>query len=45
MLLHQRANPADHKTTGNRYMCHDLSVGNKRLKSHLLSQHVEPPRA
>ena len=33
------------KTTVNRYVCHDLSVWNKRLKSHLLSENVEPSRA
>ena len=31
--------------TANRYVCHDLSVRNKRLKSHLLSDNVEPSRA
>ena len=36
MLLHHRANPADHK----QYACHDLSIRNKRQKSHLLSQNV-----
>ena len=31
LSLHQRANPAD-QTTVNRYVCHDLSVWNIRLK-------------
>ena len=29
-------------TAENQYACHDLSVLNKRQKSHLLSQSVEP---
>ena len=33
------------KTTVNRSVCHDLSVWNKRLKSHLLSENVKPSRA
>ena len=33
------------KTTVNRYVCHDLSVWNKRLKSHFLSENVEPSGA
>ena len=47
MRLHQRANPADQKTitTVNRYVCHDLSVWNMRLKSHLLSINAEPSKA
>ena len=36
MLLHHRANHADHK----QYACHDLSIWNERQKSHLLSQNV-----
>ena len=40
MLLHQRANPANHiqkpQEKINKYACHDLSVWNKRQKSHLL---------
>ena len=32
-------------TTVNRYVCHDLSVWNMRLKSPLLSVNVEPSRA
>ena len=46
MRLHQRANPADQKTITrvNRYVCHDLSVCNMRLKSHLLSINAEPSR-
>ena len=34
LRLHQKANPADQKTitTVNRYVCHDLSVWNMRLK-------------
>ena len=33
------------KTTGNEQAHHDLSVLNKRLKSHLLTQNIEPSRA
>ena len=33
------------KTTGNEQARHDLSVLNKRLKSHLLTQNIEPSRA
>ena len=35
----------DTKTTVNRYVCHDLSVWNKRLKSQLLSENVQPSRS
>ena len=33
------------KTSGNEQARHDLSVLNKRLKSHLLTQNIEPSRA
>ena len=33
------------KTTGTEQARHDLSVLNKRLKSHLLTQNIEPSRA
>ena len=35
----------DTKTTVNPYVCHDLSVWNKRLKSQLLSENVQPSRS
>ena len=40
MLLHQRADPANHiqkpQEKINKYACNDLSVWNKRQKSHIL---------